>query len=128
MSETPESVKAALRTACEAFGGDDAPDPLGCKSWVGLREHIRELEAACRVMAKAIKDVCSEVDWPELTNTMRQGLGCGVEDRGIHDRYEAAEYGYEDALERCAEFIKNAIADAEKDPLAAKFIEEARNG
>lgn len=89
---------------------------------------IRALEAACRKMAKAINDVCSEVDWPELTNTMRQGLGCGVEDRGIHDRYEAAEYGYEDALERCADFIKNATNDAAKDPLAAKFIEEARNG
>ena len=91
-----------------------------------LRARIHELEEACRVFAKAINDVRGDVDWPELTNTMRQGLGCGVEDRGIHDRYEAAEYGYEDALERCADFIKNATNDAAKDPIAAKFIKEAR--
>ena len=105
------------------------PDAAECHADMEAQEaRIRALEAACRKMAKAINDVCSEVDWPELTNTMRQGLGCGVEDRGIHDRYEAAEYGYEDALERCAEFIRNATDDAAKDPTAAAFIEEARNG
>lgn len=32
-----------------------------------------------------------------------QGMGCGIEDRGIHDRYAACEYGWECAMERVAE-------------------------
>ena len=32
-----------------------------------------------------------------------QGMGCGIEDRGIHDRYQACEYGWESAMERVAE-------------------------
>lgn len=29
-----------------------------------------------------------------------QGMGCGLEDRGITDRYQAMEYGWEKAMER----------------------------
>ena len=32
-----------------------------------------------------------------------QGMGCGIEDRGIHDRYLACEHGWESAMERVAE-------------------------
>jgi hypothetical protein len=39
-------------------------------------------------------------DWPKFH---RQGLGCGLEDRGITDRYEAAEYGWRDCEERMLE-------------------------
>lgn len=31
------------------------------------------------------------------------GMGCGIEDRGIHDRYAACEHGWECAMERVAE-------------------------
>lgn len=34
---------------------------------------------------------------PELHE---QGLGCGLEDRNITDRYEAAEYGFNECLEQ----------------------------
>ena len=40
-----------------------------------------------------------EIDWPEYHY---QGMGCGLEDRGITDRYEAMRYGWDEALERCA--------------------------
>lgn len=29
------------------------------------------------------------------------GMGCGLEDRGITDRYEAMEHGFQEAVERC---------------------------
>ena len=38
-----------------------------------------------------------------------QGMGCGLEDRGIHDRYQAMEYGWEQAVERCIERIPEEL-------------------
>ena len=32
-----------------------------------------------------------------------EGMGCGIEDRGIHDRYEACKHGWECAMERVSE-------------------------
>lgn len=87
---------------------------------------IAALREAVRVLAKSITDVRGTADWPELTHSMRQGLGCGLEDRDIYDRYQAAEYGYEDALDRCSEFIKNATADVDANQLAAAAVREAK--
>ncbi len=42
-------------------------------------------------------------DWPEYHE---HAMGCGLEDRGITDRYEAMRYGWEEALERAWEAIK----------------------
>jgi hypothetical protein len=36
-------------------------------------------------------------DWPEYRE---HAMGCGLEDRGITDRYEAMRYGWDEALER----------------------------
>ena len=36
-------------------------------------------------------------DCPEYHD---QGMGCGLEDRGITDRYEAMAYGWDQAMER----------------------------
>ena len=46
------------------------------------------------------------------------GMFCGLEDRGITDRYDACMYGYEHALERVREWVlgefEAAIAEAEE--------------
>ena len=34
-----------------------------------------------------------------------QGMGCGIEDRGITDRYQACEHGWDCAMDRVAECI-----------------------
>jgi hypothetical protein len=34
-----------------------------------------------------------------------EGMGCGIEDRGITDRYAACEHGWDCAMERVAEWI-----------------------
>jgi hypothetical protein len=52
-----------------------------------------------------------EIEWPELHS---QALGCGVEDRGIHDRYEAAEYGWQDGVDRAAERVPEEIFTADQ--------------
>ena len=45
-----------------------------------------------------------EFDWPEYH---AQGMGCGLEDRCITDRYEAMRYGWDCAMERVAEMLEN---------------------
>ena len=52
-----------------------------------------------------------EIDWPELHS---QALGCGVEDRGLHNRYECAEYGWQDGVDKCAERVPEQIFDADQ--------------
>lgn len=42
------------------------------------------------------------IEWPDYHS---EGMGCGLEDRGITDRYEACRYGFEEAVERCAELF-----------------------
>lgn len=44
----------------------------------------------------------------ELPDYHHQAMGCGLEDRGITDRYEACRHGFECALER----VGGAIEDA----------------
>jgi hypothetical protein len=52
-----------------------------------------------------------EIDWPELHS---QALGCGVEDRNLHNRYECAEYGWQDGVDKCAERVPEQIFDADQ--------------
>lgn len=52
-----------------------------------------------------------EISWPEMHC---QALGCGVEDRGIVDRYEAAQYGFQDGVDKAAECVPDAIYDADQ--------------
>lgn len=59
-------------------------------------------------------------DCPTLgMGDMRKGLHCGLEDRDIFDRYDAADYGFEDATERWIEWARNE-ADAALTPAAAQ--------
>jgi hypothetical protein len=61
---------------------------------------IAELEAALRdALASCLHDI------PEYHE---QGMGCGLEDRNITDRYEAMSFGWEQAMERAeSEIISN---------------------
>jgi hypothetical protein len=43
-----------------------------------------------------------EIDWPDYHE---QGMGCGLEDRGITDRYEAMRYGWDEALDKAVESV-----------------------
>lgn len=47
-------------------------------------------------------------DWPDYNS---QALGCGLEDRGITDRYEAMQYGWDQCMERVGERIEQFCAD-----------------
>lgn len=66
---------------------------------------------AQQAMAYAALPEPLEIDWPELHS---QALGCGVEDRGLHNRYECAEYGWQDGVDKCAERVPEQIFDADQ--------------
>lgn len=47
-----------------------------------------------------------ELTWPEYHH---EGMGCGLEDRGITDRYEACQYGFEQAVEQMACMLPDVL-------------------
>ena len=54
-------------------------------------ERVKRLETALTEITDALKD---EPEYHE------QGMGCGLEDRNITDRYEAMSYGWSAAMDR----------------------------
>lgn len=52
-----------------------------------------------------------EIEWPQLH---RQGLRCGVEDRDLTDRYDYAEYGWQDGVDRAADCVPEQIFTADQ--------------
>jgi hypothetical protein len=61
---------------------------------------------------------------PEYHN---QGMGCGLEDRGIHDRYEAMAYGWDQAMDRvCSEFPETVLLSDHQAQIAALEAEVVR--
>lgn len=47
-----------------------------------------------------------DIEWPEYH---WQGMGCGIEDRGITDRYEACRYGWDCAIDAVAEILPEKL-------------------
>ncbi|WP_074423366.1 hypothetical protein [Serratia sp. 14-2641] len=69
------------------------------------------------VQMKAIIDAVTDLDNEPQYHC--EGMGCGLEDRGITDRYDAMEYGWEQAMERiygevipCTEELSFPATDA----------------
>lgn len=52
-------------------------------------------------------DCYGDIDAPEYHSS---GMGCGIEDRGITDRYEACEHGWNAAVDRYTENLPEFIA------------------
>ena len=81
---------------------------------------LTALEAYKPVDVGAIlNDIKSDI-YPSNIGDYLDGIRCGVEDRELYDRYECAEYGYEQALEYAlscvpdlAHLIKKGIINAE---------------
>ncbi|MEI3687537.1 hypothetical protein U5T28_01525 [Klebsiella pneumoniae] len=64
-----------------------------------------------------------------------EGMGCGLEDRGITDRYDACRYGWDEAMERiygevipCADELDFSATDAYLAGIKADGVEEFLKG
>lgn len=86
-----------------------------------MREHADYMETVTDfvgspgAIAKALRDGAKEIERQktllEEVSTNPEGdyylgLRCGVEDRDIYDRYDAAEYGWDQAFERVASVVR----------------------
>lgn len=54
-------------------------------------------------------------DYPDFN---AEAMGCGLEDRGIKDRYDAMRYGWDSAVERVAERINGFVESLAAPPVA----------
>ncbi|MEA5437302.1 hypothetical protein [Klebsiella variicola] len=80
----------------------------------------------------ALKQIVSSVT--DLSNEPQyhaEGMGCGLEDRGITDRYDACRYGWDEAMERvygevipCADELDFSATDAYLAGIKADGVEE----
>ena len=79
------------------------------------------LIAAAPDLLEACKKILENMEQPAVLaqGDWQTGMFCGLEDRGITDRYDACMYGHEYALEKVWEWVisglDEAIALAEKE-------------
>jgi len=88
-----------------------------------------QIEAAIDLLADAAPVVpapaaCAETlifeDYPEFH---AEGMGCGLEDRNITDRYEAMRYGWDEALEAVGLNITGFLSDLPQTAPVAQLSE-----
>ncbi|HGV3479922.1 hypothetical protein ACR2VS_03515 [Klebsiella pneumoniae] len=93
-------------------------------------------------LAKAFKQLAAEnVEMKQIIDSITnldnepqyhdEGMGCGLEDRGITDRYDACRYGWDEAMERiygevipCADELDFSATDAYLAGIKADGVEE----
>jgi hypothetical protein len=65
-------------------------------------------------VVEALESVQSgmESDAVLCSGEWQTGMFCGLEDKGIQDRYEACEYGYNVALDRVADWATGGVKSA----------------
>ncbi len=94
--------------------------------WEGWKGRSIEMDKlATENMALALENVAMKQIVDSVTNLDNEpqyhdeGMGCGLEDRGITDRYDACRYGWDEAMERiygevipCADELDFSATDA----------------
>ncbi|MFH7721067.1 hypothetical protein [Klebsiella pneumoniae] len=99
-------------------------------------------ETKVMALAKAFKQLAAEnVEMKQIIDSVTnldnepqyhdEGMGCGLEDRGITDRYDACRYGWDEAMERiygevipCADELDFSATDAYLAGIKADGVEE----
>lgn len=99
--------------------------------WEGWKGRSIEMDklAAENVEMKQIIDSVTNLDNEHQYHD--EGMGCGLEDRGITDRYDACRYGWDEAMERiygevipCADELDFSATDAYLAGIKADGVEE----
>ncbi|MDZ0185628.1 hypothetical protein [Klebsiella quasipneumoniae] len=86
------------------------------EGWKGRSIEMDKLAAENVEMKQIIDSVTNLDNEPQYHD---EGMGCGLEDRGITDRYDACRYGWDEAMERiygevipCADELDFPATDA----------------
>lgn len=77
---------------------------LGDQRWYGKAHTLRLLEICRKQGARLAEWELFRAQFSDLSYH-HSGMGCGIEDRGITDRYEACEHGWDCAMDRVVECI-----------------------
>ncbi|MFP7325782.1 hypothetical protein [Serratia marcescens] len=95
----------------------DKPLAMSYEALKAERDALAQRADALAVENAALKDVleniCCRDNEPEYHDC---GMGCGLEDRGITDRYAAMAHGWESAMERIYEEVIPFIDDLPETP------------
>ncbi|HBY2504895.1 TPA: hypothetical protein MIS35_04915 [Klebsiella pneumoniae] len=111
MTITPQAVNeliASLESAGELS--------IREQKFLKLAKAFKQLAAENVEMKQIIDSVTNLDNEPQYHD---EGMGCGLEDRGITDRYDACRYGWDEAMERiygevipCADELDFPATDA----------------
>lgn len=106
-------------------------EAAGCPAGVDLQDWVKQLAAENVEMKQIIDSVTNLDNEPQYHD---EGMGCGLEDRGITDRYDACRYGWDEAMERiygevipCADELDFSATDAYFAGIKADGVEQAAN-
>lgn len=98
------------------------------EGWKGRSIEMDKLAAENVEMKQIIDSVTNLDNEPQYHD---EGMGCGLEDRGITDRYDACRYGWDEAMERiygevipCADELDVSATDRIVAGIKADGVEE----
>lgn len=96
MSNVQSALDPELLTNCARNIEDEYPYFAAelRKKAAAERAATDEIKRLREALAEALKSLEGEPEYHD------QGMGCGLEDRGIRDRYDAMHHGWEKAMER----------------------------
>lgn len=97
---------------------------FGNEGWAKFVDALVELAGALAAPVVPAPAACAETlifeDYPEFH---AEGMGCGLEDRNITDRYEAMRYGWDEALEAVGLNITGFLSDLPQTAPVAQLSE-----
>lgn len=96
---------------------------------MALAKAYQQLAAENVAMKQIVDSVTNLDNEPQYHD---EGMGCGLEDRGITDRYDACRYGWDEAMERiygevipCADELDFSATDRIVAEAEARGVEKA---
>jgi len=110
MSEKSAQVAIWQAQVQEAIRQVEASDTLNRK----LMTENRDKDAQIVALREALSRIHACTDSPDIdvSGEYQKGLHCGVEDRDCQDRYDGADYGWSQGVERTIEWAQNEAAFA----------------
>jgi len=127
-----------IETVNELIASLEAAGELSIREQKFLKLAKAFKQLAAENVALALENVAMKQIVDSVTNLDNEpqyhaeGMGCGLEDRGITDRYDACRYGWDEAMERiygevipCADELDFSATDAYLAGIKADAIDEA---
>ncbi|MGJ4264717.1 hypothetical protein ACP8FL_27720 [Klebsiella pneumoniae] len=121
MAETVNELISSLESAGELS--------IREQKFLKLAKAFKQLAAENVAMKQIVDSVTNLDNEPQYHD---EGMGCGLEDRGITDRYDACRYGWDEAMERiygevipCADELDFSATDRIVAEAEARGVEKA---